>query len=1113
MKTVRKMITRAEFRTSAKALFSSLDRVNHDLSPMLLFAAGERQTAYCVHLVLAALWFSPFLLFGRILAANTDLLTHNYPMLLLAKRNFLQGVVGLWNPYTFSGAPESVAAGTPIMSPENWPLFLVPERFFFPALTFFAFLKLWLLGIVAYRFYCAELLNRRWALFASIVYQLSGWAIWAVTSYVSLSIFLYYTILLALIWTIPRRNGLQNYLLLSIVTTLMLMAGNISHASYALLGAGILFLYRIFSQRALRPMFHPITIFAASCATALLIFCARLLPIVASLRSGVRLSNCCQPTFVNASFFIARFFDTEIFAVNYRDSQTIFANISSHFKGYHLHGSMPSFFGVIAGLLVLWAFLSEKSAKAAFWSIYAAVALGLAIFIQPFDALAAVLLTPVYHSLSLHILLPAGFAAAAALGGMAIERTMRRGRVSRLTIELFGFAVTVIALFILMVPIRFVTVIGSGLARLVLASLLLVSVLAILVWRAYPRVFRVITLPILSTIAAISLVSIVFVRSNNLTFVSHVKNIGSELLIFTGVVMVLVLLLRDRIHQAWRLGLWGGAGVLMLCLSVNLYPWTFALQEDLSPVQNLVLGALGGLRFALGVVSIFLVIATIRAGRLAARSAYLLFLLLLLAEQVPAGKVHSHINTNPFYAADTPYPAIAEPLDVEGKPVGLDLANYRVNFPNTMLRLPFYKEIWGPSNEICASVNVAYGIRSYGGFNNTIPLRTSKFLENWSPGEEPRDVCIYANVTDDRYLDLSGVGYEYNRATRTVTRRAAALSRMMTFTRFEIIPNDEAVLRRLKASDFDPLNEVILQSDPAFQSRSSSMNGSVLGFSEINPDRIELDVRTDGPALLLFNDSFNPEWVATIDGVQQKIMAANYNFMAVSVPTGQSHVVLEYKPQSFYIGSICAAFGVTILAAAFGVQLVFRRRGTQPQIARPVIPVRDPVVKRITGILIAIALLQILLAPLKASRTAGRVDNSRIGKISSTIPSNPDSPIENLIDDRIDDSWEAKLSGDMPVEINLRYPGEGLRISSYAFYVGKAGKDSTDRMPKRWEFQASHDQRTWVKLDQENVADAWIDGETREYKIGRPDTYPYYRFVIRELWDSSIIRMNEIIFK
>lgn len=916
--------------------------LNMPLSRIMLFAAGKRETAYCVHLILAALFFSPFLLFGNMLAANTDLLLHNYPQLLLAKHNFLHGSFGLWNSYTFFGAPESVAAGTPIFFPENWALFLVPEQYLFPIITFLAFLKLWLIGIVSYRFFCAELLNRRWALFASITYQLSGWVIWALVSYVALSIVFYYTILLALLWTLKRRSSLQNYLLLSFVTTLMMLAGNIAHSCYALLGAGILLLYRVVSRWDTHEVFQPFAVFAASSATALLIFCARLLPVVETLASGSRADGCptlCTGNFGNASFLITRFFDTEIFGVNYADSMKIFGAISPLFKTYHVHWAMPAFFGIAAALLVLWGLVSVKSFKAGFWSCYTVILLGILTFTQPFDVLALTLLAPAYHVIGFQLMLPIGFSALAAIGGMRLEKSLRCGRESRLTMQLFAFVVIIIALFILLIVIRSIGSLsadGSVMAKLLVWSLVVLSLLTPLARRSYPSVFRSLTLLSLWTIIIASLgIEFFYLDATNPTFLSHLKNLGSELLLFASIALALVLLQYGRNTMTWRFALWGGGIAVIVCLVVNLYYWTGALQHNLSYDQTLILSGLGALRFALGVSVFFLVFGAIRAGRLPARSLYIVFLFLLLAEQIPAGKIHSHINTNPFYASSNPYPPMAPPVGVDGHPIKLDLANYRVNFPNTMLQPPFYKELFGVTNEVCSSINVAYGIRSYGGFNNTIPNKTVWFLQNWAP-DAPGSFCIYAKQSDERFLDLSNVGYEYNRDTKTVAVRPNSLSRMMLFTQFEVVPDDSAsasgfgpVLDRLKAPDFQPLGEIVLQESPGFQSRSSSMNGKKLEFNEIDSDHIEVHVNSDGPALLFFDDSFHPGWVAEVNGLPQKVLEADYLFMAVPVPEGESHVVLKYKPRSFTIGLYCALVGIAIWMIAF-VAYWIRRKPNVP---------------------------------------------------------------------------------------------------------------------------------------------------------------------------------------
>ena len=62
---------------------------------------------------------------------------------------------------------------------------------------------------------------------------------------------------------------------------------------------------------------------------------------------------------------------------------------------------------------------------------------------------------------------------------------------------------------------------------------------------------------------------------------------------------------------------------------------------------------------------------------------------------------------------------------------------------------------------------------------------------------------------------------------------------------------------------------------------------------------------------------------------------ANYNFMAIPVPAGESDVVLEYRPSAFRIGAICAVASLIVMALAFAVYLVRRRRAGRPSVAVP----------------------------------------------------------------------------------------------------------------------------------------------------------------------------------
>jgi hypothetical protein len=913
-----------------KNLHSRLTRAagslrGRDWPRLILFAATRRETAYCTHLVLAALLFSPFLLFGHVFAGNQDFLLENYPMLLLAKHDFWHGSLGLWNPYAFSGVPQAAEANTPLLFPENWLLFLVPTRFFFSAVTFVAFIKVWLIGVAAYRFYCAELLNRRWALFASIALQLSGLTLFFLGTYVGLSIELYYLILLALIWTAPRRSALANYISWSLVTIMMLMAGDIAHSAYALLSAGFLVLYRCFSRRSLGRIVQFLALFTASSATALAVFAVRLLPTLRTAEIGSSLTGCCEPNFSNASFLIARYFDSEILGINFADSLHFIANTAPLLKGLQLHAMGTGFFGVSAVILAIWMLSSEKSPKTAFWSIFVVVGLSATIFAQPFDAFTRILLSPIYHILGLQIFFLIGLPALAGFGGMSVEQSLRRGRLSRLTIEFVVFAIIVAALFILMILIRNVKLLspnGSNWARIVVCVVLALSALVLWVRQLWPSLIMRVGMCALAGTFVASFGAVLFYSESNAMFQSHMKNLAIELCLFSAVGIALTLLLQKRSELLKLAGPWCALIALPACLVVMLYPWTTRLYQLVPHDDGVILAALGALRFLLGVAILFMAMNLVQLGRLPRRAIYIVALALAIFELVPAGKIHDQFGgVNPFYRG-TLYPAIDDAVDTDGQRV--DFSDYRLNFPNTFLRLPFYNKLFGSTNEVCASINVAYAVRSYGGYTDSIPTRNSTFAANWGTLQQPTDYCIYANQQNGRFLDLAAVGYQYDAEQFAVVRRPDALSRFILFTNFEVIADDGATLKRLKEPSFQPLRELVLKENPGLESNSSVEDGENLAYTEISADHIELTVHSKGAALVLFDDSFDDGWKAKVNGHAQRIFRANYNFMAVPIPAGESHIVLTYWPAAFEIGAICAAIGLMIFGVAFAIFVVRR---------------------------------------------------------------------------------------------------------------------------------------------------------------------------------------------
>jgi uncharacterized membrane protein YfhO len=65
--------------------------------------------------------------------------------------------------------------------------------------------------------------------------------------------------------------------------------------------------------------------------------------------------------------------------------------------------------------------------------------------------------------------------------------------------------------------------------------------------------------------------------------------------------------------------------------------------------------------------------------------------------------------------------------------------------------------------------------------------------------------------------------------------------------------------------------------------------------------------------MLFLSDNHYSGWEATIDDQPVPILKADYSFRAVELPKGPHRVAFEYKPRSFYIGSIISFVSFIVL--------------------------------------------------------------------------------------------------------------------------------------------------------------------------------------------------------
>jgi len=128
---------------------------------------------------------------------------------------------------------------------------------------------------------------------------------------------------------------------------------------------------------------------------------------------------------------------------------------------------------------------------------------------------------------------------------------------------------------------------------------------------------------------------------------------------------------------------------------------------------------------------------------------------------------------------------------------------------------------------------------------------------------------------------------------------------------YEVITENQKIIDRLFAPDFDRRNSVILEVKPAIEPAAGSGDAQILLYSA---NRISIKTTSEGPKLLFLSDVFDSGWSATIDGKKTPVYRADYDFRAVAVPSGVHTIEYRYHPFGFRIGLVLSGISGIIIA-------------------------------------------------------------------------------------------------------------------------------------------------------------------------------------------------------
>jgi uncharacterized membrane protein YfhO len=179
------------------------------------------------------------------------------------------------------------------------------------------------------------------------------------------------------------------------------------------------------------------------------------------------------------------------------------------------------------------------------------------------------------------------------------------------------------------------------------------------------------------------------------------------------------------------------------------------------------------------------------------------------------------------------------------------------------------------------------------------------------------------NIYENQYWIPMGFTYDYYTDTDTVnnvqdTRRPNVL--------LEAVVLDDAAKGRymdiLKKYEY---NSADVAQDHFEEVCAEKRAASCYYFKE-STNGFDAKINLEDDKLLFFSVPYEEGWTATVNGEEVQIDKANYGFMAIRCPAGESDIHFEYKTAGLSAGKKISAAGVGVFIVYMAVSFVYDRK-------------------------------------------------------------------------------------------------------------------------------------------------------------------------------------------
>lgn len=123
-----------------------------------------------------------------------------------------------------------------------------------------------------------------------------------------------------------------------------------------------------------------------------------------------------------------------------------------------------------------------------------------------------------------------------------------------------------------------------------------------------------------------------------------------------------------------------------------------------------------------------------------------------------------------------------------------------------------------------------------------------------------------------------------------------ALPRAGLYSNWQVDNNSSNVLQRVASRDFNPGKLVLVEGDCPAPTNPDANDPGTVEITHYHPKLVEMKASVKVPAMLLFNDKYDPNWKVWVDGQPGAILKANFLMRGLHLAPGEHQITWRFEP-------------------------------------------------------------------------------------------------------------------------------------------------------------------------------------------------------------------------